>query len=280
MSAQTAAPWRQIAPCSEGGGGPGRGVFVIWMSSALYSFVLVRADCAPSPHRANGGSAADNYPHNTHTGVRTSTHTAHLLHTSVHMYRNIQTNILLPPPRTHPTPPAPPLPTPELPLMNTRCFYSPRTKGSSSAAQPSGPTALPPTHCGRPINALTTFLNMWQKYINREFMGTRLAAEGRESCVMHLFRGFSRGAESRCERRSPAEHPGDFQSLKWGLLRVEAKCGCICFFPKLGYSIEELAQKIDFSSHKSQFSYPSCSVFLPQHQFQSKLDFFSTSGGW
>lgn len=148
MSAKSAAPWRQIAPCSGG-------MFVIWMSSALYSFVLVHADCAPSPHRANGGSAADNYPHNTDT----HTHTAHLLHTSVHMYRNIQTNIavkVLPRSRCPPSP----LPTPELPLMNTRCFYSPRTKGSSSAAQPRAPTTLPPTHCGRPINALTTFLNM------------------------------------------------------------------------------------------------------------------------
>lgn len=147
--------------------------------------------------------------------------------------------------------------------MNTRCFYSPRTKGSSSAAQPGAPTTLPPAHCGRPINALTTFLNMWQKYINREFMGTRLAGEGRVSCVMHLFRGFSRGAGSRCELRSPAQDPGDSQSLRWIFLRAHVKCSLVLFvhyYWLLNWSVS--TKRLIFCQHKSQFL--SCSVFPPQ----------------
>lgn len=71
----------------------------------------------------------------------TVTRIVHLLHTSAHMHRNIQTNIplkLLPP--LHPSPKPPP--TPEPLVMQTRCFYSPRTEGSGSAAQVKAPTPL------------------------------------------------------------------------------------------------------------------------------------------
>lgn len=74
----------------------------------------------------------------------TVTRTVHLLHTSAHMHRNIQTNIPLKllPPLQPPHPPKKPPPTPEPLVMQTRCFYSPRTEGSGSAAQVKAPTPL------------------------------------------------------------------------------------------------------------------------------------------
>lgn len=58
-----------------------RGVFVIWMSSALYCFVFIHTDRAPSPHRANGSISADIYKHRTFTA-----------HVCTHVRRNIQAN--------------------------------------------------------------------------------------------------------------------------------------------------------------------------------------------
>lgn len=64
-------------------------VFVIWMSSALYSFVLVHADSAPSPHRANGSSSADNYSPIAPTLTHTYTHHIYCtrLHTCTETFR-------------------------------------------------------------------------------------------------------------------------------------------------------------------------------------------------
>lgn len=57
------------------------GMFVIWMSSALYS-VFVHPDSGPSPHRANGSSSVDNYIHHTFT-VHTQKHSDKHTHLTV-----------------------------------------------------------------------------------------------------------------------------------------------------------------------------------------------------
>lgn len=64
-----------------------QGMFVIWMSSALYWLAFVYTDPKLSPYRAGGSSSADTFKH-THTYTHTCT--IHLMHMSLH--RNIQTN--------------------------------------------------------------------------------------------------------------------------------------------------------------------------------------------
>lgn len=129
MSCQlTAVLWRQIALRNRG-----------YLSSGCHQLFIPLSLSTQTLHHLPTGLMV--------VVLWTITHTTHLLHTSAHMYRNIQTNIpvkLLPPLfLSLPLPPhPPPPPTPEPSVMKTRCFYSPRTEGSSSAAQVKAPTPL------------------------------------------------------------------------------------------------------------------------------------------
>ena len=84
---------------------------------------LFRLSLQHLPTELMQASSADNNTRHTFTSVLANTHIK-----------------LLPPPR----PPSPAAPHPSLtpPVMKTRCFYPPRTEGSSSAARLRAPTPL------------------------------------------------------------------------------------------------------------------------------------------
>lgn len=107
-----------------------QGMFVIWMSSALYWLVFVHTDLKTSPYRTGGSCSADTVKHSQHTHMH-NTFNAHVCtqkhsdkHTLLNGYLHSFSHSLCPQP-----------PTPETPVMKTRCFYSPRTEGSGSATQ-------------------------------------------------------------------------------------------------------------------------------------------------
>lgn len=56
---------------------------------------------------------------------------------------------------------------------------------------------------------------MWQKYINRKFMGTRLAGESKKQTSTSL----TEAGEVTAELCGPAEDVGDADGLRWGLLK-------------------------------------------------------------
>lgn len=96
-----------------------RGVFVIWMSSALYCFVFIHTDRAPSPHRANGSISADIYKQCTFTA-----------HVCTHVRRNIQGKqpVKLLPPLVLSFP-LPPIPNPWTPSNENKMFLFSQDRG-------------------------------------------------------------------------------------------------------------------------------------------------------
>ena len=114
MSRQlTADLWRQIALRNRG-----------CLSSGCHQ-LFVLSFSAASPHRAKRRQVPRITTHATHLHLCSQTHT-------LNCYLHLVLHLLQPSPPTLPDPP----------VMKTRCFYPPRTEGSSSAARLRAPTPL------------------------------------------------------------------------------------------------------------------------------------------